>query len=79
MYGRRESLNKTLNGLGLEDVYRAIIERIKVQGGDKARLGMGALMWMCHAERPLSANELCHAQCSQPAGLTKAFSVTAGD
>ena len=49
------------NGLGLEDVYGATIERIRVQGGDKARLGMGALMWICHAERPLSADELCHA------------------
>ena len=58
MRRRRERLNKTLNGLGLEDVYGATIERIKVQGGDKARLGMRALMWIYHAERPLSADEL---------------------
>jgi len=48
-------------GLGLEDIYGATIERIKAQGGDKSRLGMGALMWICHAERPLSPKELCHA------------------
>ena len=49
------------NGLGLEDIYGATIERVEAQGGDKARLGMGALMWICHSERPLSADELCHA------------------
>ena len=54
------------NGLGLEDVYGATIERIKAQGEDKARLGMGALMWICHAQRPLSANELCHAMAIEP-------------
>jgi len=54
-------LNKMINGLGLEDVYGATIERIIARGGDKARLGMGALMWICHAERPLRTDELCHA------------------
>ena len=48
-------------GLGLEGAYGATIERIKAQGGDKSRLGMAALMWISHAERPLSANEFCHA------------------
>jgi len=48
-------------GLGLGDAYCATIERIKAQGGDKPRLGMEALMWISHAERPLSADELCHA------------------
>ena len=48
------------NGLELEDVYGATIERIKVQDGDKSRLGMGALMWISHAERALRADELCH-------------------
>jgi len=42
-------------------VYGATIERIKAQGGDKPRLGMTALMWISHAERPLQADELCHA------------------
>ena len=61
MSRRRDSLNKMTGGLGLEDVYGATIERIKAQGGDKSRLGMRALMWICHAERPLSPKELCHA------------------
>ena len=50
-----------VGGLGLQDVYDATIERIKAQGGDKARLGIRALMWACHAERPLSVGEFCHA------------------
>jgi len=49
------------SGLELGDVYGATIERIKAQGGDKSRLGMTALMWISHAERPLRADELCHA------------------
>src|ERR1700712_900905 len=49
------------DGLGLGDVYGATIERIKAQDGDKSRLGMAALMWISHAERPLQADELCHA------------------
>jgi len=48
-------------GLELGDVYGATIERIKAQDGDKPRLGMAALMWISHAERPLRADELCHA------------------
>jgi len=50
-----------IDGLGLEDVYEATIERIIGQSGDKSRLGMGALMWICDVERPLSPGELCHA------------------
>ena len=61
VYRRRERLNKIADGLGLGDVYDATIERIKAQDGDKSRLGMGALMWISHAERPLSPRELCHA------------------
>ena len=34
---------------------------MKKQGEDKARLGMAALMWISHAERPLRTDELCHA------------------
>ena len=61
MYRRRERLNKMTDGLRLGDVYGATIERMKAQGGDKSRLGMGALMWICHAVRPLRPNALCHA------------------
>ena len=49
------------DGLDLGDVYSATIARIKAQNGDKSRLGMAALMWISHAERPLRADELCHA------------------
>jgi len=49
------------NGLGLGDAYGATIERIKAQSGDKSRLGIEALMWISHAERPLEADELRHA------------------
>ena len=60
IYRRRERLRKMTGGLGLGDAYGATIERMKAQGGDR-QLGMAALMWISHAERPLSADELCHA------------------
>ena len=49
------------DGLGLGDAYDATLGRIKGQGGEKARLGMDALMWISHSERPLKVDELCHA------------------
>jgi len=49
------------DGLGLGDAYGATIDRIMAQGGEKARLGMAALMWISRSERPLKVNELCHA------------------
>jgi len=49
------------SGLDLGDVYDATIGRIKAQDGDKSRLGMITLMWISLAERPLRADELCHA------------------
>ena len=61
IHRRREKLSKMTNGLGLGDVYDATIERIKAQAGDKPRLGMAALMWISHAERPLQVDELCYA------------------
>ena len=48
-------------GLGLSDAYDVAIRRIKAQEGDRARLGMAALMWISHSERPLNVDELCHA------------------
>ena len=50
-----------VDGLGLEHAYSAMLDRIRGQGGEKSRLGMAALMWISHSERPLKANELCHA------------------
>ena len=49
------------DGLGLGDAYGSTLDRIKRQGGEKARLGMAAVMWISHSERPLKADELCHA------------------
>ena len=49
------------DGLGLEDAYSETLSRIKGQGEEEARLGMAALMWISHSERPLKARELCHA------------------
>ena len=48
-------------GPGLADAYDATIGRIKAQQGDRARLGMAALMLTSHSERPLSVDEICHA------------------
>jgi len=49
------------DGLGLEGVYGETLSRIKGQGEEESRLGMAALMWITHAERPLKVHELCHA------------------
>ena len=45
---------------GLGDAYGVMIERIKAQGEGKANLAVTALTWVCHSERPLKVNELCH-------------------
>jgi len=49
------------NGLGWGDVYGATLQRIKTQGGVKARLGMATLMWVSHSRRPLRVEEICDA------------------
>ena len=49
------------NGLGLGDAYAATLERIRTQSVEKAKLAMATLMWVCHSERPLRVDELCHA------------------
>ena len=49
------------DGVGLGDAYGATLERIKAQGGEKTKLAMATLMWVCHAERPLQVDELRHA------------------
>ena len=71
---RREKLRKMTNGLELGDVYDATIERIKAQEGDKSRLGMATLMWISHAERPVEADELCHALAVQLGSIDFDFS-----
>ena len=58
---RREKLRMMANGLSLGDAYDATLGRIQAQSGERSRLGMMALMWICHSERPLKADELCYA------------------
>ncbi|PUU79999.1 hypothetical protein B9Z19DRAFT_1124325 [Tuber borchii] len=48
-------------GVNLENVYAQTLQRIQEQKGDRSRLGMEALMWISHAERPLTIGELCYA------------------
>jgi len=61
IHRRRQKLSLMSDGMGVGDAYGATLSRIKRQGGEKASLGMAALMWISHAERPLKADELCHA------------------
>jgi len=61
IYRRRQKLRAVADGLGLEDAYGSTLGRIKGQEGEKARLGMAALMWISHSERPLEGDELCQA------------------
>ena len=61
IHRKRQRLNAMTDGLGLGDAYGATLDRIKGQGGEKARLGMATLMWISHAEWPLEADELLHA------------------
>jgi len=49
------------DGLGLRGVYGETLSRIRGQGEQEWRLGMAALMWISHSERPLKVDELCHA------------------
>jgi len=65
MYRRRQRLSAMKNGLDLGDAYAITLERIKAQGGGKARLGMAVLMWISHSRRPLRVDEICHAVATQ--------------
>jgi len=48
-------------GNGLGDAYTATLTRLKAQTGNKSKLGLKVLMWVLYSERPLKAEELCHA------------------
>jgi len=61
IYRRRQALQRTTKGPGLQDAYDKTLERVRRQGGSKSRLGMEALMWISHCGRPLGSQELCHA------------------
>ena len=58
---RREKLEEMSHGSGLSDVYTATLSRLKAQKGHKLVLGLKVLMWVLYSERPLQADELCHA------------------
>ena len=58
---RRRKLNAMTDSLGLEGAYCETLSRVKGQGEEESRLGMAALMWIFHAERPLKVDEMCHA------------------
>jgi len=58
---RRKKLEEMAQGNGLGDAYTGTLTRLKAQKGNKSILGLKALMWVLHSERPLQAEELRHA------------------
>ena len=58
---RRKKLKEMTQGNGLSEAYTATLTRMKAQKGYKSVLGLKALMWVLYSERPLQAEELCHA------------------
>ena len=58
---RREALELIKDGSTSGDAYSATLERIKAQDENEATLAIAALTWICHSERPLQTDELCHA------------------
>jgi len=48
-------------GNGYSNAYTATLARLKAQKGYKSALGLKVLMWVLYSERPLRAEELCHA------------------
>ena len=60
--GRRKALKAIKkDGVGLGDAYGVTLERIKAQDEEKTKLAITTLTWVCHSERPLQVDELCHA------------------
>ena len=53
--------SRTTNDLDLSGAYYGTLKRIMAQGEEKAKLGVAALMWIAHSERPLHVDEICHA------------------
>ena len=59
--GRKRALKSIKGGAGLGDAYGTTLERIGAQDAEKTKLAMATLTWVCHSERPLQVDELCHA------------------
>ena len=60
-YRRRQKLSAIESGLDFRGAYEIVLGRIEAQGEKEKSLGMAALMWISHSERPLKVDELCHA------------------
>ena len=58
---KRQALNRMASGLGLQDAYNTILDRIRQQDGGKSKLGMAVLVWVSRCERPVGWRELSHA------------------
>jgi len=58
---RRKKLEEMTQGNGLSDAYTATLTRLRAQKGYKSVLGLKVLIWVLYSERPLGAQELCHA------------------
>ena len=58
---RRKRLHAMGDRLELGQAYEETLQRIRAQDGGKGGLAMTTLMWICHSERPLRTDELCHA------------------
>ena len=57
---RRKTLKSIKDGSGLGEAYGSTLERIKAQDEERAKLAVATLTWVCHSERPLQVDELCH-------------------
>ena len=58
---RRKKLEEMVRGNGLSGAYTETLTRLKAQKGNRPGLGFQALIWVLSSERPLRAEELCHA------------------
>jgi len=58
---RRKKLKEMERGTGLSGAYTTTLTQLKAQKGNRAALGLKALMWVLYSEKPLRAAELCHA------------------
>ena len=59
--GRGETLKLIKDGSEFGDAYGSTLVRIMAQDEEKATLAIAAFTWICHSERPLQVDELCHA------------------
>ena len=58
---RRKKLEEVTQGDRLSEAYTATPSRLRAQKRYKLVLGLKVLMWVLYSERPLRAEELCHA------------------